>query len=288
MKLTKKTPIKKAKKLPGFGSLLAKTWQELATFWRPLSGVTLVYGVLYFMLVLGFSLAVSYQDVSDTVNSQLGGSPGWLAKSSLTVVSLFTSSNQSDAGAMVQFTLFVIATLAFIWTLRQLRTLKHIRMRDAYFDGNARIIPTMLVMVLLLVPFIPAAIGSSIFAVVSSASNTLELTAVGAVAGILFFVTFYWLTAWLPAIYIVSLPKGTPIVAIKSAMKLTKKRRFWMLRNVLLFSILAFVAVFIFMIGVVSVIPVVSVVLAYIVGFVIFGITQTYLFTMYRSLLDES
>jgi hypothetical protein len=288
MKLEKKIPTKKVKKLPGFGGLLAKTWQEIATFWRPLSGVVLVYGVLYFMLVLGFNLSVSYKDVADSVSSELGSGAGWLSKSSLTVVNLFTTSNQSDAGTMVQFMLFVIATLAFIWTLRQLRTLKHIRMRDAYFDGTSRIIPTMLVMVLLLVPFIPAAIGSSIFSVVNSTSNRLELTIAGLIAGLLVFVTFYWLSTWLPAIYIVSLPKGTPIVAIRSAMKLTKKHRFWMLRNILLFAILIGIFAFIFMVCVVLALPVASVVLAYIIGFVIFGITQTYLFTMYRSLLDES
>jgi hypothetical protein len=287
MKSKKQKPAQRAKKLPGFWSLCLKTWQELTTFWKPLFGVLAVYGVLYFVLVLGFNVAVSYQDIADTISAQLGGDTSWLIKSSLTIVDLFSTNNQSDAGVIVQFTLFVIASLAFIWTLRQLRTLKHIRMRDAYFDGTSRIIPTMLVMVLLLIPFIPAAIGSSIFTVINT-GNTAELVVGSLITGCLLFVTFYWLVAWIPAIYIVSLPKGTPIIAIKSAVKLTKKHRIWMLRNIVLFFVITAITAFLIMLLLVSVIPQVSVIGAYVMSFVLFGVAQTYLFTMYRGLLDES
>lgn len=286
VKKIKKTN-KKVVTLPSFYSLCAKTWQELVVFWRSLGGVVAVYAVLYFILVLGFNLVYSYQDIADAIYNQLGGDPGWFYRSSLTVISLFTFNSQSDASAIMQFVLFLIATLAFIWTLRQLRTLKKIRMRDAYFDGTARIVPAIFVAILLFVPLLPMAIGSAVLSVVKT-SGAIEPILMGlAVAG-LFFVSFYWLVAWLPSIYVVSLPKGTPIAAIKSAAKLTKGSRFWMMRNIFIFAVLTIAIVFGVMLLFVSIVPQTSVVAAYITSFIVFGIVQTFLFTMYRGLLDES
>jgi hypothetical protein len=281
-----KKPKKTKVKLPSFWTLAAQTWRELTTFWKPLTGVVAVYGVLYFTLVMGFSLAYTYQDIADSISTG-AGNVGWMAKKSLTVVSLFVSSNQSDAGAIVQFILFVISTLAFIWALRKLRTLKHIRMRDAYFEGTARIVPTVLVLVLLFITFIPASVGSAIVSVLQSGSG-IELVIAALIAAVLFFATIYWLCAWLPAIYVVSLPKGSPITAIRASAKLTKKHRFWMVRNLLLFVFLTIVIDFTVMLLFVWIVPAASVVAAYIVSFITFGIAQTYLFIMYRGLLDES
>jgi hypothetical protein len=160
-------------------------------------------------------------------------------------------------------------------------------MRDAYFDGTARIVPTTIVLVLLLVTFIPASIGSAIVSVLQSGSG-IELTIAALIAAALFFATLYWLCAWFPALYVVSLPKGTPITAIRSAAKLTKKHRFWMVRNVLLFLFVTVLIDFIVMLLFVWIVPAASVVAAYIVSFITFGIAQTYLFIMYRGLLDEA
>lgn len=278
---------KKVAKLPKFTALCASTWTELSNFWRPLMGVTLVYALLYYVLVLGFSVSYSYQDVADSITSQLGASAGWLSKSSLTIVNLFSPTTQNDSASIVQFLLFVIATLAIIWVLRQLRNLKHIRMRDAYFEGSARVVPATLVMILFLVPFVPAIIGSSIFSI-ALAGSTLEITLGAVGAGLLLFLTVYWLCAWLPAIYIVSLPKGTPIKAIRAAAKLTKKRRFWMIRNLLLGVFATLAITFLVMLLFVWLLPVASPVAAIICSFVIFMVLQTYLFIMYRGLLDES
>lgn len=287
----KKTSPKKVEnkttQLPKVGKLFASTWTELTSFWRPLFGVTIVYAILYFVLVLSFSISYSYQDIADSITAQLGDGAGWFSKSSLTVLNLFAPANQNDSSSIIQFLLFVIATLAIIWVLRQLRNLKHIRMRDAYFDGSSRVLPATIVMVLFLLPFIPVAIGSSIFAIALAGSG-LEIIIGSLVAGLLLFLTLYWLCAWLPAIYIVSLPNGTPIKAIRSAAKLTKKRRFWMIRNVALGVLATLTLTFVIMLTFVLVLPAASVVAAMVSSFVVFMVLQTYLFIMYRGLLDES
>lgn len=289
--MKKKKPKIQKKKLPGFWKLVASTWNDLTTFWRPIFGVTAVYGVLYFILVLGLSVSYSYSDVTASVAESLGENAGWLATQSAIIFSLFTgssASNQSDATVMVQFLLFIVATLAIIWTLRRLQSLKHIRFRDAYYSGNAQIVPFLLVSVILLLTLIPAIIGSTIFGVAFSAGAIgIELVIVSIVTGLTLFLSLYWLVAWLPALYIVSLPGGTPIKSIKASAGLTKKHRFWFLRNIAGLAILILFAMFAAMLPIVLAVPVIAIGAVFVVSFIAFACVQTFLYRLYRSLLDE-
>jgi hypothetical protein len=284
-KKSKKTPA--IKKLPNFWILCGRTYKELTTFWRPLAGVTAIYGLLYFVLVLGFSISYSYNDIVDIVD-QIGASGGWLGKNALTIANLFAYSNQASAAAIVQAILFIVAMLAYVWVLRRLRTLQKIRIRDAYYDGPARIVPFTIVIILLLVTFIPAIFGSSILNIaLATGSGGFELLVVSIVGGLLLLGSAYWFAAWLPAAYIVSLPKSTPIQAIRSSVNITQKKRLWIMKNCVGLAFWCLFSGFLVMLLFVTLITSAAVMAAYIVSFVIFAVTQTFLFVLYRSLIDE-
>lgn len=285
--MPKKQITVKVKKMPSFWNLSVRTFNELTTFWRPLFGVTAIYALLYFILVLGFSISYSYDDIVAVVE-ELGVTGGWFEKNSIAIANIFSYNTQADATAIVQSLLFLIATLAFIWTLRRVRTLKNIKLRDAYYDGPARIVPFALVSVLLLITFVPAMIGSSILSIAfATNSSGIELFFVGLIGGSLLLASVYWFAAWLPAAYVVSLPKSTPIAAIKAARNLTKGKRFWIARNTLALTLVSLFIGFLIMLLFVSLLSQASIVAAFIVGFVLFAVAQTFMFTLYRSLIDE-
>lgn len=286
----KKNKAKTQLKPLNFWGLISATWREVSTFWRPIAGVTVVYGLLYFVLVMGLSISYSYNDISQTVSETLGESSGAFARNIVSITTLFSgsSNSQSDATVLVQFLLFIIATMAMIWVLRRLQSLKHIKIREAYYEGSSRIVPFILVFTLLLVTFVPSAIGSVIFSAAQSAGAVgIELVVAGLISGALLLLTLYWFVVWLPALYIVSLPNGTPIAAIKASSKLTKKRRFWMLRQLIALAAVLVLGIFTVMLPIVMVVPAVAVAAAFIVAFTAFAVAQTFIYTMYRSLLDE-
>jgi hypothetical protein len=285
-KRNKNNALKQAK----FASLATQTWQELTAFWRPLFGVTLVYLVLYFIFVLGFNVSYSYQDIVASVALQIGENASWLPQKSVTVLNVFGSgfSGQSDASTVMQFLLFIIATMAIIWTLRSLRALKHIKIRTAYYEGPAQFVPFILVVFLLFLTLLPSAIGSAIFGVAQlTGAQGLELTLAGVLAAALFFGSVYLFCAWFPALYIVSLPKGTPIKSMKLAWGLTKGKRFWLVRTLVSLAILLALSAFLSIFLVVLILPVVSVFMAFIVSFAVFTVAQTFMYITYRSMIDD-
>jgi hypothetical protein len=283
-KSTKNKKSTKPSKLPSSWALTKKTWFEISTFWRPLLGVSMVYAVLYFILVMGLSFSTSVQESAITGTSKVGD-----AFSS--VFSVFGSSSLSgnggsDTTVLVQFILFLVASMAFVWTMRKLQALKKIKMRDAYYKGTATLIPTILVSFILVATLLPVVGGSSLLATALQNGGTgTEIAIVTIISGLMLLFSCYLFAMFWPAFYIVSLPDTKPFQALRSSMKVTKKRRFAIIRKALVIDILMILLMFVVLIPIALVLPSLIPVVSFLLLFIIFGIMHSYLYTLYRSLL---
>lgn len=271
-------------KLPSSWALTKKSWFEISTFWRPLLGVSMVYAVLYFILVMGLSFSTSVQESSIYGTSKLGD-----AFSSVFAVfstSSLTGNSGSDATVLVQFILFIAASMAIVWSLRKLQALKKIKMRDAYYKGTATLIPTILVSFILVATLLPVVSGSSLLATALQNGGTgTEIAVVTVISGLLLLFSCYLFAMFWPAFYIVSLPDTKPFQALRSSMKVTKKRRFAIIRKALVINILMILLIFFVLLPIALVLPSIIPVISFLLLFVIFGIMHVYLYTLYRSLL---
>jgi hypothetical protein len=176
--------------------------------------------------------------------------------------------------------------LAFIWSLRKLQGLKKIKVKEAYYLGNEALVPAIIVSVLLILTLIPALIGSSVLSVtLHSASGSVEIAVVSLIALIFLFISLYLFVMFWPAFYIVTLPKTFPLEALKSAVRVTKKRRLILIRNMFLwFMFLFFVMFAILLLSALlweALVPIV----AFVLLFVSFGLSHVYLYMLYRELL---
>lgn len=279
--LTKIKNIKNAAKIPSSWQLLKKSWLEAATFWQSLIGVTAVYAVLYFLFVMGLSFTsflqdqVSYArnlpDAFNNVVSSLSGAYG---------------SGQSDATVLIQYLLFIIASLAIIWTLRKLQALKKVTIRDAYYQGNSGIIVVILVTIALVLCMLPAVLGSAIFGIALQPGGAgVEVIVSILIAGILLFISLFLFAMFWPAFYIASLPQTRPIQALKSAKALTKKRRLSILRKMVFLMLCLALLIFIILLPIALMVPAVTPYGAYVILFAAFAFMHIYLYQLYRSLL---
>lgn len=283
-KSSKKNSHKTIAKLPTVWSLVKKTWFECTTFWRPLLGIVAIYMVLYIIFVLGFKLSTAWQDNliyadnmwGDAINLIFGAfSSGG-----------FSTVSQTESATLMQFILFLIASLAFIWTLRNLQALKQIKLRDAYYLGTARLIPTLLVAIILILTLLPAVIGSIVLATALQLSvYGLELLLVSLLSGVMLLLSLLLFIMFWPAFYIASLPQTRPIQALKSALKITKKRRLAILRNTVAWSLICLFAMLIILMPFAIFLPTIVAYLVFILLFVVFGFSHVYLYNLYRSLL---
>jgi hypothetical protein len=282
-KPNKKKISAKSAKLPSSWALTKKTWFEVSTFWRPLLGISMVYAVLYFILVMGLSFSTSVQESSIYGTSKVGD-----AFSSVFAVfstGSLTGNSGSDATILVQFILFLVASMAFVWSLRKLQALKKIKMRDAYYKGTATLIPTIIVSFILVATLLPVVGGSSLLATALQNGGTgTEIAIVTAISGVLLLLSCYLFAMFWPAFYIVSLPDTKPFQALRSSMKVTKKRRFAIIRKAIVIDILMVLLIFFVLLPIALVLPSLIPVISFLLLFVIFGIMHIYLYTLYRSL----
>lgn len=282
-KKPKDTPEKiTPKKVITVIALLRRTWLEISTFWRPLLGITAVYAVLYFIFVMGLNMSGNIQFEIDDSGSRI-------AQATTSIIGAFSSTysgSQSDATTLIQMLLFVITSLAFIWALRKLQALKAITIRDSFYQGSAQIIPVLLVVAVLVFTLLPAVLGSSILAIVLQAGGgQLEVVIVSAISFTLLFISAFLFTMYWPAYYIASLPQTRPLQALRSALAVTKKRRFAILRKLVFLGFMIVIVMMVFLLPFALLLPALVQYALYGALFVIFMYSQVYLYELYRSLL---
>jgi hypothetical protein len=283
-----KKTAKKAKvnlpKLPSVWVLIKKTLFEVTTFWRPLLGIIIIYAILYFILVLGLNLSTAWQDQILLSNSTVGDAFsvifGAFSSGGL------SSASSSDTTTIMQYLLFILASMAFIWTLRKLQGLKQIKWRDAYYQGTSALVPTVIVFLILALTLVPAIIGSSLLATALQLSTVgAEVAVVSAITGALLFVSILLFAMYWPAFYIISLPQTRPLQALRSAAKITKNRRLAIIRKAIVWLIICLVLAFILLIPIAIIAPAIVGYCVFIGLFLLFGFSHIYFYNLYRSLL---
>lgn len=208
--------------------------KSLSLLWRHKGvflGIVAIYTALNIFLVRGLSGVVNLAPFKEIVtggNLQQG--------IDLFAVLLQSSSNSSSSDAMgvIQACIFIVTSLAIIWTLRQVMIGERVRVRDGFYRGMYPLVPVILVIVVILLEFLPLIIGSFIYSLIISngiATNFVELIPWGILYFIGLLTTLYLLTTSIIAAYIVTLPDMTPLKALRSAKELVIYRRWSVLRK---------------------------------------------------------
>lgn len=285
MKKSKKNhKVESPNKLPSVWTLIKQTWFETSTFWRPLGLIILVYAFFYFVFVLGLSFSSSLQESLLLPDNRFGealyvifgafGSGG------------FGYTSQSDSSTLIQFLLFIIASLAFVWTLRKLQGLKQIQVRDAYYLGSSTLIPALFVTIFLILTMVPMIIGTSLFATaVQLSPSGLEIIIITIITSLLVFLSTLLFFMFWPAFYIISLPQTRPIKALRSALKVTKKRRLAIIRKALSWLFICLILMFLILLPFGLFLPAAVTYLVFTMLFILFGLSHIYFYNLYRSLL---
>lgn len=285
LKITRKKSDDNKIAIPGFWRHFYLAYNELATFWRSFLGVVFVYGFVYVILVIGF-VFLSPSTIKDNL-TDLGEELALIDKAYLSLYSSIDFFSGDQASQLIQFFLFVIASLAFIWTLRKVRQLKRVKVAEAYYSGTAQIVPLILTIILLFIFLIPLSIGSSIAAAgLNLASSFLETSLIVIISSLLAFVSLWLMARYWSSFYIVSLPNMRPLESLSKSAKLTKGNRLKISLQVLWFSLitLAVFGLIIFLVGIS--LPLVTPYVFVFLMFVLFAWVHTFLFSIYRSLVD--
>lgn len=274
--------------LPSGWRLLQKTAQFLWLHKKILGGVLLVYGLLQIIMVQGI-LASNFSELKKTVDDSLGGVSTGFALFSYMLSSI--GQTNSAVSSVYQSFLFVLASLAFIWALRQLTADKLLSVKDAYYKGMYPLVPFILILIVIGLQAIPALIGAWLYGVVvvsGVAVSGIEQAFWLVICFTFALLSIYMICSSLFAAYIVTLPNMTPMKALRSARSLVLHRR-WSIARKLIFAVLVVLIVAAgIMLPVILVAPLLAPIIFYIGTVIIMGFLYTYVYIMYRELLlDE-
>ncbi len=280
------------RKLPDVFELTKTAWN---VFWQNKQLfvlIGLVYGLLSVFLVHGISVNSGSSSLKSQFDKILHGN----LDSVVAGLGIFTeligstgSSSTATSGAYQLF-LVVIGSLAIIWALRQVMSGHKISVKDAYYKGMYPIIPFILVLIVIGIELLPLIIGSFIYS--AMIDNGIALSFVEKFgSALIFFLLAFWslylLTSSIFALYIVTLNDMTPQAALKSAKQLVKGYRWVLVRKLFYLPVALIVTAAIIILPSILISPGFAELVFLILSMLALVAVHTYMYTLYRELLND-
>jgi hypothetical protein len=277
-------PVPKARLL--FLSSLRQLWSARPVF----LGIIGLYGALNLILAQSLQNADNLAAVKQLLDSAVHGLGGKVVSGTSSFVYLLTNTNANATAVsgLYQSILFIIFSLAVIWTLRQTAAGHIVKTRDGFYSGMYPLIPFLLVFLLLSVQLLPLVIGVTIYTYGISGQIAIswwEIAAFVVVAALLTWWSLRMITATLFAFYAVTLPDMTPLKAYRSAREMVTGRRLYLWRKIIFLPIALLLVATIVIVPIIFFSPGLAVWAFFVFGVICLPVVHGYLYNLYRSLL---
>lgn len=249
----------------------------------------LVYATVFFLFVRGLIAPLDVGILRDQLKQYASDISNISNNISIVGFMLHSAFNASGGTSMTyEMTFLLLSALAFIWLFRQQQAGNKVSFKDAYYRGMYPLIPFLVVCAVIALQAAPAIIGSTLYGAV--VRDKLAITSLEQVFWFLFFMLLIVLSLYLismsfVALFIVTLPEMTPMVAFKEAHALVQYRRITVLFRViaLLFVLAGAYVALVFPAIFVS--SALSQALFFLLTLFILPFSVAYLYIMYRELL---
>ncbi|MBP7767108.1 hypothetical protein KA068_01135 [Candidatus Saccharibacteria bacterium] len=280
-------------KLPSGRKLLRKS---LGVIWgrkKLFLGILLVYFVASLVLVKGLSITSNLQDAKYGLDELVTG--GWdrvLTGAALFSVLLGAVNNPAtEVGGAYQSFLFIGASLAVIWAMRQSLSQKKsqkIQVRDAFYKGFYPLVPLLVVVIVMGLQMIPVAVANFLYSIMISGG--LAVTSAERLLWVILIVmlvvlSLYMVCSSLFAVYIVTLPDIRPVQALKSARELVRFRRVIIFRRLVFLPAVLLVSMMVIVVPVIFLSPNIAEWLFFLLSMASLVVAHGYLYMLYRELL---
>jgi len=279
-----------APKLPSWWALLKKSWRLMKANKKQIAMFAVVYGLLNLLLVRGLSSPVDIQGIQESFRDIIGEESAGLASGFTAFGLLINASTQGtgEVAQMYQTILLIIASLALIWLYRQQQAGNSVTMKMAFYRGMYPLIPFVLVTLVIGLQLIPALIGNFLFTTV--VSGGLAVGGLEQTLWLLFYISslllsLYMISSSSIALYVVTLPEMTPMMALRQARELVRFRRFGILLRAIAIILVVFALLFVIVLPVIFVAPALAQWMFFAITVLAIPLVNGYMFSLYRELL---
>ncbi len=277
-------------KLPSWWHLFLKSLALIRANKRAILVFVVVYGLLNLFLVRGFTNTVDIEGVRESLSSIVGEESSGFT-SGFTSFGLLVEASTQGSGEVAQVYqtfLLIFASLALIWLYRQQQAGNKVTMKMAFYRGMYPLVPFTLVSLVIFSQMIPALIGNFLYTTVIS--NGLVVGALEQIAWLLFFastllLSLYMISSSSIALYIVTLPEMTPMIALRQARELVRYRRTAIILRSIAIILIVFALLFIIVLPIIFIAPTMAEWMFFAVTVLAVPLVHGYMFSLYRELL---
>jgi len=287
--------------LPGYRAFSRLVFRHLLDH-RNVFGRVLLLAVSALVLIAGVSNYSVYSDLSQMTGNLSGGGSGGFLETVLEVTALYLlvmtgtlNGSVSESQQIFLGLTYLMVWLVVVWLLRQLRAGADVKMRDGLYSAGAPLLTVVLILLFGVLQLLPFALIVSLIAALSSAGILSGLFAIiGTVITIMVFVaTLYWLSTTLFALNVATIPGTYPLIALRTAKELISGYRVVVLRRILWLGLVLIVASLIIVpfilldavLGYALTLPVVLLITVW--GVMLFIYSSSYIYLLYRGIIDE-
>jgi hypothetical protein len=281
-----RTPVNHSFRI--FNRALGMLWRH----WEVFGGLLLMYELLGLLLVGGGIVngerLQSTKDAADAAGKTTGAVGtgaavyGYILQNGLGLV--------GGAASAYQTIIFVIFSLAFVWSLRQFFADNRIRVRDALYNSSYSLIQVLLTLLMVFVHLIPAVVGMYLFGTLVMGGiilGAIPQLLVALMTLLLISWSAYLLTASIFALYIATLPNMTPLAALRTAKRLVKFRRAMILRKLLYLPLVLVPLLGVLIVPLVFLYTPIALLVFYLLINACMPLAHSYIYTLYRDLIRE-
>ena len=280
----------KGDKLPSAFKLLGTSLLIARRNWKVFLGIIMIYGLLSVFLVQSVNAVGDIRDAKDTLQEAFTGSWSELTASFTVFTYLLGSpaNSTNPTAGVYQIILALTISLAVIWALRQMHAGNKIRVRDAFYNGMAPLVPFILVLLVVALQLVPMAAGLALQGVVTKSGIAVtgtEQIVWGALAFILSVLSLYMVSSSIFALYIVTLPGTTPLQALRSARQLVTNRRWAVIRKIIFLPIVLLLFAAVILVPVIMFITPASALVFFVLSMMLIPAVHSYMYALYRSMI---
>jgi len=278
-----------APKLPSWWILLKKSARLLWANKKPILGFAVLYGLLNLLFVRGLQSPFDIDAIDQVLSDTLGSESANL-ETGFTAFGLLVGASTAgtEITRLYEFIFFIVSSLALIWLYRQQQSGNRVSVKMAFYRGMYPLIPFVLVLMVVFLQAIPLIVGNTFYTTVIS--NDLVFGFFEHLVWLVFLLltallSLYMMSSSLIALFVVTLPEMTPMVALRQARELVRYRRFAVLRKIGILFLVFLVAIVLIVLPLIFILPTVAEWTFFAITVLAIPVSIGYLFSLYRELL---
>lgn len=257
-------------------------------FWLILK-ILIIHLVLYLVFVKTPATTLSVDEIKETVNLALGEGGDRTVNGTLATLSTVIGLNAvTGANSAKSSVLILLMSLVYIWAIRQTINGHTIKARDAYYQGFAPLISSLLILVVMTLQLTPFALVSFLYSVARTGGvfvSGLEDMSFFIVTALVGIISFYFITSTIIAFYVATLPGMYPMQAFVSAKRLVSFQRLTVFKRVILLPIILGATYVLLLLFFIRFIPDATMFFNEAFPFAVLPLIHTYYYKLYRSLI---